>query len=86
MKVFRFEMNTKSTHWETCDVFVEAETKEEAKKLFNKDPDAYTWDNWDTVDSEIHEWEIDDVEFDDYMTNYYKKNGIGSFANESQNE
>ena len=86
MKVFRFEIDATSTHWETCDVFVEAETKEEAKKLFKKDPWKYDWENWDTIDSEMQEWKIDQVVWDQEMTNFCKERGIGSFTKENEDE
>jgi len=62
MKVFRIVLDVVSTSWETVDAFVEAETLEEAIKLFKDDPDCYDWDNWETTDSEVHSWEVNEEE------------------------
>ena len=70
MKVFKFEIDATSTTWETAEVYVEAETIEEAKKLFNANPYDYDWDSWDTNDSEVTGWNIESVEFDQWMTDH----------------
>ena len=62
MKVFRIVLDVVSTSWETADAFVEAETLEEAIKLFKDDPDCYDWDNWETHDSETRSWEVNEEE------------------------
>ena len=62
MKTFRVEIHTASTHWEVADCFIEAESKEEARKLFEKDPWAFDWDGWDTLDSELQTYEIDSIQ------------------------
>lgn len=73
MKVFTFKLDTTSTTWETAEAYVEAETIEEAKKLFNANPYDYDWDNWDTHDSEVTGWNIESVEFDQWMTDLTKE-------------
>jgi hypothetical protein len=68
MKKFVFDIHTTCTHWETVEVVVEASTEEEARELFAKDPWEYEWENWESVDSEMHHWEIDDVnEYDGFV-------------------
>jgi DNA-dependent RNA polymerase auxiliary subunit epsilon len=62
MKVFRFEIHTTSYHWEIVDALVEAESEEEARKLFEKDPWLYDWDNWESCDSELLDWDVNSVE------------------------
>jgi len=64
MKMFRFDIDTTCTHWETCRVFVEAETEAEAREKFNKDPWAFEWDGWNSIDSDLIDWEIDEVNED----------------------
>tara|TARA_R110002051_G_scaffold295615_4_gene361450 strand:+ start:624 stop:836 length:213 start_codon:yes stop_codon:yes gene_type:complete len=61
MKVFKVEIHTTSTNWETVDALVEAETEEQARKLFEEDPWRYYWDNWESVDSELRDWNVDSV-------------------------
>mgnify|MGYP003645914563 CR=1 FL=1 len=70
MKAFLFKLDVTSTAWETAEAYVEAETIEEAKKLFNANPYDYDWDNWDTHDSETQGWNIESVEFDQWRTDY----------------
>ena len=72
MKVFRIVLDVVSTSWETADAFVEAETLEEAIKLFKDDPDCYDWDNWETTDSEVHSWEVNE-EVCRYFADYNKE-------------
>ena len=75
-KVFEIKLDVTSQTWETCYAYVEAETAEEARELFDSNPDDYYWDNWKHQDSEVQHWEIDSVEYDEFMTNRMKeKNG-----------
>ena len=75
-KMFEVKINVTSQTWETCYAYVEAETSEEAEELFNDNPNDYDWDDWDHQDSEVQHWEIDSVEYDEFMTNRMKeKNG-----------
>ena len=73
-KVYRVEINVTSQTWDSAEAFVEAESEEEARKLFEDDPDAYDWENWDTHDSETRSWEIDTVEYDEFQTEWENKN------------
>ncbi len=66
-KIYLIELNITSTTWETAEAFVEAESEEEARKLFEDDPDAYDWENWETHDSETRSWEIESVKYDTYL-------------------
>jgi len=72
-KMFEVKLDVTSQTWETCYAYVEAETAEEAKSLFEDDPFDYDWDDWETHDSEIKYWEIDSVEYDEFMTNRLKE-------------
>ena len=75
-KMFEINIDVVSTSWDSCEVYVEAETAEEARELFENDPYSYDWDNWKTHDTETRSWEIDSVEYDEFMTNRMKeKNG-----------
>jgi hypothetical protein len=60
MKVFRIEIDVTSTTWEECTARVEAETLEEAIEKFEDDPDAYDWQDWDHIDSEVRGWEVNE--------------------------
>ena len=50
--------------------FVEAESEEEARKIFEDNPDVGDWENWETHDSEMRNWEVDSVEYDEWMTKH----------------
>ena len=67
-KIYRVELNVTSTAWESVEAYVEAESEEEARKLFESNPWDYDWDNWETHDSEIRDWEIESVEYDEWLT------------------
>jgi hypothetical protein len=67
-KTYRIEIDVVCTTWESAEAFVVAESEEEARKLFENDPDEYDWDNWETHDSEVRSWEIDRVEYDKWLT------------------
>ena len=67
-KVFEVSINCTSTTWESAYAMVEAETEEEARKLFEEDPWAYDWDGWETHDSEMRDWEIESVDYDEWST------------------
>jgi len=67
-KFYRVEINVTSTAWESVEAYVEADSEEEARKLFENDPWDYDWDNWETHDSTIRDWEIESVEYDKWLT------------------
>ena len=67
-KMFEVRIDVTSQTWDTVYAYVEAETAEEARKLFEDNPYDYDWDNWETCDSEVQHWEIDTVEYDKWMT------------------
>ena len=77
MKVFEIRIDVTSQTWETCYAHVEAETEEEARKLFEDNPHDYDWDGWDTFDSEVRHWEIDTVEYDEFMTKRLQEKSDG---------
>lgn len=72
MKVFRIEVDVVSRAWETVGVYIEAESLDEAKKMFEDDPFDHDWDDWETHDSETLSWEIchERCAYDEYMTKY----------------
>ena len=72
-KMFEIRLDVTSQTWETCFVYVEAETAEEARELFEDNPYDYDWDDWETHDSETQHWDILSVEYDDFMTNWMKE-------------
>ena len=75
-KIFEVKIDVTSQTWETCYAYVEAETAEEAETLFHDDPTEYDWDGWEHQDSEVQHWEVDSIEYDEFMTNRMKeKNG-----------
>tara|TARA_Y100000593_G_C4268706_1_gene316202 strand:+ start:377 stop:658 length:282 start_codon:yes stop_codon:yes gene_type:complete len=67
-KYFEVKIDVTSQTWEIAYAYVEAETEEEARKLFEDNPHDYDWDGWETFDSEIRHWEVDTVEYDQWMT------------------
>jgi len=69
-KYFRVEINVTSTAWETCDCVIEAESAQHARKLFDANPDEYEWDNWEHSDSEVRNWDVEHVEYDEGYTKY----------------
>jgi hypothetical protein len=44
---------------------IEAESAQHARKLFDADPDEYEWDNCEHSDSEVRDWDIERVEYDE---------------------
>jgi len=67
-KFYVVNINITSTTWDSAEAYVEAESEEEARKLFEDDPDVYDWENWETHDSETRSWEIESVEYDKWLT------------------
>lgn len=67
-KVFEVRVNYTEIAYGSCYVHVEAETKVEAEELFLNNPFDYDWDGWEQHDSEIIDWELDDIEYDNFMT------------------
>ena len=75
-KIFEVIIDVTSKTWETCYAYVEAENAEEARELFESNPDDYDWDHWKHQDSEVQRWEVDSVVYDEFITNRMKeKNG-----------
>jgi DNA-dependent RNA polymerase auxiliary subunit epsilon len=74
MKVFRIDLDVSSQTYDTCSVYVEAETEDEARAIFNADPYLEEWDDWQTIDSEMQDWSIDKIEYDEWMTNRMPEN------------
>lgn len=72
-KWYRVEINVVSTAWETCDCLIEAESEEEARKLFDANPNAYEWDNWEHSDSEVRNWDVERVEYDEWYTKHVER-------------
>jgi hypothetical protein len=72
-KIYRVEIEVVSTTWESAEAFVVAESEEEARKLFEDDPYAYDWDNWETHDSDVRSWEVDSVEYDEWLTEHERQ-------------
>ena len=67
-KVYIVSINVTSTTWDSAEAYVEAESEEQARKLFEDDPGGYDWENWETHDSETRSWETDTVEYDAWLT------------------
>jgi len=59
MKEYIIPIEVVSTTYEICEAIVEANSPEEAVRLFEKDPYNYEWDFWETIDSVTASWEID---------------------------
>jgi hypothetical protein len=62
-KIYVLEMKVQSSVIEYCDVPIEAESHEEALKLFDEDPYNYEWTEWQTpprYDYEVLDYEIID--------------------------
>lgn len=87
-KYYRIDINTTSTTWETCECYVEAESEEEARAIFDKDPDVGDWDNWETQDGELRDWDVENVEYDEWMTQHmeeqYERARIETLENEQE--
>ena len=73
MKVFRIDLDVSSQTYDTCSVYVEAETEDEARAIFNADPYLEEWDDWQTIDSEMQDWSIDKIEHDEWMSNRWSE-------------
>ena len=69
-KYYRIDINVVSTSWETCECYIEAESEEEARKKFDADDHIADWDNWEMQDSEIRSWDVESVEYDEWMTKH----------------
>jgi DNA-dependent RNA polymerase auxiliary subunit epsilon len=69
-KYYRIDINTTSTTWETCECYIEAESEEEARAKLEADPYGYEWDNWDGREDELRSWDIERVEYDEWMTKH----------------
>lgn len=57
-KLYDIIIEVNENTWSTATAFVEAESLEEAIKLFKDDPWAYEWQDWETHDSELLAWEV----------------------------
>ncbi len=67
-KIYQVTIDVTSQTWETAVAYVEAESEEQAYKLFTDDPDGYDWEDWETHDGEIQGWEIESVKYDEWLT------------------
>ena len=67
-KMYIVQILVTSTHWETAEAHVVAESEEEARKLFEADPWSYDWDYWNQRESEIDSWDVEGVECDEFET------------------
>ena len=67
-KVFEVRVDVVNRTYESCYSYVEAETAEEAKDLFLNNPYDFDWDGWEHHDSDLLDWEVDSVEYDEFMT------------------
>ena len=56
---YEIVIDVQSQTWERSSIYIEAETKKEALKLFHDDPWRYEWHYGDVVDSEVLNWEVD---------------------------
>jgi len=65
-KRYKIELNITCMSWDSAEAYVEAESEEEARKLFESNPSDYDWGNRKTQDSEIRDWEIESVEDIDF--------------------
>ena len=74
-KYYRIDIEAVSTIWESCECYIEAESEEEARKLFDEDSGAYDWDNWEAHGSELRNWDVERVEYDEWMTNHMEAKG-----------
>ena len=86
MKVFRINIDVISTVWEVCHAYVEAETEDEARAIFDKDPLSFDWDNWDVMDSDVRKWEVEKVEHDEYMEKSFIENKIGYWSEDKDDD
>jgi len=82
-KMFEVKVDVTTTAWESAYVYVEAETAEEARKLFEDNPYDYDWDGWETHDSEVRDWDVDTVEYDKWMTESTERRADGSTFDEA---
>ena len=73
-KVYRVNIDVTSQTWETAIAYVEAESEEQARKLFTDDPYDYDWEDWETHDSQTQSWAIDTIEYDEFQTEWENKN------------
>jgi len=60
MKEYEILIDVTSTAWETCSTWVEANSLEEAIEKFENDPFATDWDGWETWDSEVRHFEVNE--------------------------
>ena len=86
MKVFRIDIDVISTTWEACSAYVEAETEDEARAIFDKDPWSFDWDHWDTVDSDVQKWEVEKVERDEWMEKHCIERKIGHWSEDKDDD
>lgn len=86
-KVFEVRVNYTELTYGSCYVYVEAETKVEAEELFLKNAYDYDWEGWEQHDSEMQYWEIDDVEYDEFMTKrLQEKEQLDNITNKMSHE
>ena len=61
MKEYEILIDVTSTTWETCSTWVEANSLKEAIEKFENDPYATDWDGWETWDSDVKYWEVNEA-------------------------
>ena len=83
-KYYRIDINVTSTAWETAECYIQAESEEEARKIFDADPETNDWDNWEWGDSEIRNWDVENVEYDEWMTNHMADPEVSSMKEKRQ--
>ena len=72
-KYYRIDINVTGTEWSTCECYIRAESEEAAREEFELNPDLYEWDNWETQDNELRTWDVERVEYDEWMTKHMSK-------------
>ena len=59
-KEFRISIDVTERALLSCDVIVPADSLEEAIKVFESDPHSFAWEGWNTFDSEVLDWSINE--------------------------
>ena len=87
-KYYRIDIDVTSTAWETAECYIQAESAEEARKIFDADPETNDWDNWKHYESEIRNWDVARVAYDEWMTQHmeeqYERARIETLENEQE--
>ena len=83
-KYYRILINVVSTAWETAECYIQAESEEEARKIFDADDHMCDWDDWEIYDSEVRNWDVENVEYDEWMTNHMADPEVSSMKEKRQ--